>query len=224
MVERKSSAAWGEAGPRESRWPASLTVVLAAALNFALAEKLSFGPEWLFPALEMAILVPLQIVAPNRIGREQRTVQYAAVALIALVNIANVASLVLLVETLIFDAKAVTGPSLLLSAAAIWVTNILVFALWYWEIDRGGPDDRLRADHRAPDFLFPQMVTPDCTHEAWSPRFVDYLYLAYTNATAFSPTDTMPLTPIAKMLMLVQATASLVTIAVVASRAINILS
>jgi len=98
-----------------------------------------------------------------------------------------------------------------------------VFALWFWELDRGGPDERMRADHGPPDFLFPQMVTPECTLGSWAPRFFDYLYLSFTNATAFSPTDTMPLSTGAKMLMLAESLASLATIAIVASRAVNIL-
>jgi len=98
-----------------------------------------------------------------------------------------------------------------------------VFALWYWELDRGGPDARRRPRHRQPDFLFPQMVTPACAGPRWAPGFVDYLYVSFTNATAFSPTDTMPLTPWAKMLLLLQALASLLTVALVAARAVNIL-
>jgi hypothetical protein len=100
----------------------------------------------------------------------------------------------------------------------------LVFALWYWELDRGGPRHRLIASTRGADFLFPQMVTPACATTGWMPRFVDYFYVAFTNATAFSPTDTMPLTPVAKMLMAVQSLTSLLTVALVAARAVNILS
>ncbi len=147
--------------------------------------------------------------------------------LIALVNAANVISLILLVHDLLqgkANGKAIVGPQLLFSSLLIWLTNVLVFALWYWELDRGGPDERSHPDHRQPDFLFPQMATPQCTHATWSPSFMDYLYVSFTNATAFSPTDTMPLAPWAKALMLVQALASLLTIALVAARAVNILS
>lgn len=100
---------------------------------------------------------------------------------------------------------------------------MLVFALWYWELDRGGPGARLRADHRHPDFLFPQMITPACAVAPWSPGFVDYLYVSFTTATAFSPTDTMPLTAWAKILMVTQSLASLLTVVLVAARAVNIL-
>ncbi|MBV9547646.1 MAG: hypothetical protein JOY61_25010, partial [Chloroflexi bacterium] len=109
------------------------------------------------------------------------------------------------------------------SAMQIWLTNVIVFGLWYWELDRGGPSARVRADHREPDFLFPQMITPAVAPADWYPRFWDYLYVAFTNATAFSPTDTMPLTVVAKSLMTIQSIVSLLTVALVAARAVNIL-
>lgn len=217
------SKAWGIAGPSESRFPATLAIVLAAALNFVLPGKFTLGPPWLFPVIEMAIVIPLLIVSPKRRPSERRFEQIAAIGLIAIANVANVTSLFLLIRHLIFNGKTITGPELLYSSVAIWLTNVIVFALWFWEIDRGGPDDRMRSDHGAPDFLFPQMVTPDCAAANWTPLFFDYLYLSFTNATAFSPTDTMPLSGVAKMLMLVESLASLATIAIVASRAINIL-
>jgi uncharacterized membrane protein len=223
-TSEKAKTSWGTAAASEARWPASLAVLSAAALNFVLPKEYTMGPAWLVPTLVLVILIPLTLAAPRRVPREQRWQQLAAVGLIAIVNVANVVSLGLLIRQLVTNGKSVTGSDLLVSALAIWVTNVLVFGLWYWEIDRGGPDDRLRADHGAPDFLFPQMVTPGCATAGWSPKFIDYLYVAFTNATAFSPTDTMPLTPWAKTLMLVQSAASLATLAIVAGRAINILS
>jgi hypothetical protein len=101
---------------------------------------------------------------------------------------------------------------------------VIVFGLWYWELDRGGPSARHDPHHREPDFLFPQMATPGSARPDWAPGFLDYLYVSFTNATAFSPTDTMPLTPLAKSLMAVQSAASLLTVALVAARAVNILS
>jgi len=118
----------------------------------------------------------------------------------------------------------VDGHELIVSSIQIWLTNVIVFGLWYWEVDRGGPRVRCRPDHEEPDFLFPQMVTPDAARPRWTPTFLDYLYVSFTNATAFSPTDTMPLTVIAKMLMAVESVVSLVTVAVVAARAVNILT
>jgi len=109
------------------------------------------------------------------------------------------------------------------SSIQIWLTNVIVFGLWYWEVDRGGPRVRCRPDHEEPDFLFPQMVTPDAARPRWTPTFLDYLYVSFTNATAFSPTDTMPLTLTAKAVMAVQEVAALATIGLVFARAVNIL-
>ncbi|HKW45029.1 MAG TPA: hypothetical protein VJN22_05170 [Candidatus Eremiobacteraceae bacterium] len=208
----------------ESRWPASLAVIAALALYVTLPEHFVLGPRWLIPGLELALLVPLSIIAPRRTSDEAPWRRIAAVALIAIINLANVGSLVFLVRFLLTEGPKATGVQLLLSSTEIWLTNILVFALWYWELDRGGPKNRLTASTRGADFLFPQMVTPICSSPGWMPHFVDYFFVAFTNATAFSPTDTMPLTPSAKMLMAVQALTSLLTVALVAARAVNILS
>ncbi|HEY9759248.1 MAG TPA: hypothetical protein V6C97_29080 [Oculatellaceae cyanobacterium] len=113
---------------------------------------------------------------------------------------------------------------MLFSSLETWFTNIVVFALWYWEIDRGGPDQRARHESGPPDFLFPQMSTPSCADPNWTPKFFDYLYVAFTNATAFSPTDVQPLSRTAKALMLIESVISLVTITLVAARAVNILT
>jgi len=213
------------AAPRsESRWPASLAVITALALYVTLPEHFVLGPRWLVPGLELALLVPLSIIAPRLTHDEPPWRRIAAIALIAIINAANVASLVFLVSFLIRSGTKASGLELLVSSTEIWLTNIVVFALWYWELDRGGPRHRLVASTRSADFLFPQMVTPGCASAGWMPRFVDYFYVAFTNATAFSPTDTMPLTPAAKMLMAVQSLTSLLTVALVAARAVNILS
>ncbi len=207
----------------EPRWPATLAIVVALALYVTLPDKLTMGPPWFVPLLELALIVPLSVTAPHRHPNEKRWQGIAAVALIAVVNMANVASLFLLVHELASGSK-IRGTQLLMSAAQIWLTNIIVFGLWYWELDRGGPDDRAGETGRPPDFLFPQMMTPSSAPPHWRPSFVDYLFVAFTNATAFSPTDTLPLSPGAKALMAVQAVASLMTIALVAARAVNILT
>jgi len=198
-------------------------VLAALALNLALPEKLTLGPTWLVPSVEGLLLAALVLTTPRRTADEGPGRRWAALGLIALVSIANTSSLVLLVHFLLQGGKA-NGHQLILSSIVIWLTNVIIFGLWYWELDRGGPGERA-ADHpRTPDFLFPQMVTPDVGPPAWRPNFVDYLYVSFTNATAFSPTDTMPLTPWTKVLMLVQSLASLITVALVAARAVNILS
>ncbi|HEY8743948.1 MAG TPA: hypothetical protein VIU62_12655 [Chloroflexota bacterium] len=214
---------------REPRWPASLAVLVALVLYVTLPEQLTLGPTWLFPLLTILLLGPLSFVAPHRHGQEPAWQRAIAIGLIALINAANVGSLVLLIYALLHGTKA-EGPQLLVAAIELWLTNVIVFALWYWEMDRGGPGARLRSSDgdEDPSFLFPQMLNPDLADSpktgAWRPGFVDYLYVAFTNATAFSPTDTMPLTPWAKMLMLVQSLASLLIVALVAARAVNILS
>ena len=218
----EASPAWGLPSKAEPRWPASLAVLAALLLYGTLPERFTFGPTWLFPLLEAALMVPLTIVFPHRHGAEAPWQRVASITLIAIVNASNVASLVLLVQTLLSGSQA-AGQQLIFAAIQIWLTNVLVFALWYWELDRGGPSARRRTRHREPDFLFPQMSTPGAAPAGWAPGFVDYLYVAFTNATAFSPTDTLPLTPWAKILMLIQSLASLLTVALVAARAVNIL-
>jgi uncharacterized membrane protein len=208
----------------EPRWPASLAVLASIALYATLPSRFTLGPQWLFPALEGAILVPLTITAPHRHIDESRARRWASLVLIALVNVANMASLALLVRSIVRGVK-VSGHDLIFSAVQIWLTNVVLFGLWYWELDRGGPGRRLHPhEQRRPDFLFPQMVNPDVTGGPWRPAFIDYLYVSFTNATAFSPTDTMPLSRWAKTLMAAQSIAALLTVAIVAARAVNIIS
>jgi hypothetical protein len=218
----KDACAWGPPSHPESRWAASAAVVAAVVLYVTLPERLTLGPVWLFPVLELALLVPLAVAVPVRHARETAAHRTASIALIAVVNAANVASLVRLVDSLL-NGGMNPGTQLIFAAMQIWLTNVIVFGLWYWELDRGGPSARCKEGHREPDFLFPQMTTPAAAPPGWTPRFLDYLYVAFTNATAFSPTDTMPLTSWAKILMAVQSLASLLTVALVAARAVNIL-
>jgi uncharacterized membrane protein len=224
MPDRKEQQAWGAVAKSEPRWPASLAVLAAIALYVTLPSRFVLGPVWLIPVFEGIALVPLSIFAPRRTPKETPWAQVLAVVLIAIVNVANVVSLFALVRVILSHSKDLTGSQLLFTAASIWLTNVIIFALWYWELDRGGPDERMSGKHREPDFLFPQMSTPGCTLQNWTPAFLDYLYVAFTNATAFSPTDTMPLTAWAKLLMMIQSIASLLTITLVAARAVNILS
>lgn len=209
-------------GRKEPRWPASLAVAAALLLYMTLPEKFTVGPGWVIPALEGALVIPLTLRAPYRHPEEARLIRLASLLLIAFVTLANMASLALLVH-LVISGGSVSGRQLIFSGIQIWLTLILVFALWYWEFDRGGPAVRGHPDQRAPDFLFPQMATPELRQPDWPASFVDYLYLSFTNATAFSPTDTMPLTPWAKTLMLTESLASITTVVMVAGRAVNIL-
>jgi hypothetical protein len=209
----------------ESRWPPALAVVLSTVLYVLLPAHLTLGPRWLMPLLVGALLIPLLAVGPFHTARDvSRGLRWLGITVIAIVNAANIASLALLVRALLTGMPKQSGLELLYSAAAIWFTNILVFALWFWEFDRGGPQVRLNASRRKADFMFPQMYVPQCAPTGWVPVFADYLYLGFTNATAFSPTDTMPLTTWAKALMTIEALISLLTVLLVAARAVNILS
>jgi uncharacterized membrane protein len=203
-------------------WPAQLAVALAIGLNFTLTDRVIVGPRWLLPGVEAVLLVALVIVAPTRATKHSIGRRRFALAVIGFVSIANVVSLGLLVHYLLNGGKA-GGRPLIMSGAALWATNVLLFAVWYWEMDRGGPVIRfLRPDTR-PDFLFPQMDDPQFAPAGWRPGFLDYLYTSLTNALAFSPTDTMPLTQTAKMVMAIQSIAAILTIGLVIARAVNIL-
>ena len=146
-----------------------------------------------------------------------------ALVLTSFVSAANAASLALLAHELLHKSPA-NGRSLITSGTLIWLTNVIIFGLWYWELDRGGPGLRAEGHDGPPDFLYPQMTDDRIEPISWRPQFLDYLYVSLTNATAFSPTDTMPLTPAAKSTMGLQALVSLVTLGLVVSRAVNILS
>ncbi len=214
----------------EPRWHAALGVVAALALYVTLPPKVVVGPLWLLPALTLVVLIPLMIIAPHR-HKEAKWQRMASIANVALLNIFNIGTIVLLFvwQLSIHHHKAITGEQLLKAAVEIWLTNIIVYALWFWELDGRGPDVRthvpLEQEVLRSDFLFPQMMLPlDARARMnWKPRFIDYVFLSFTNATAFSPTDTFPLTRLAKVLMIGEATASLVTIALIAGRAVNIL-
>ncbi len=219
----EDAAAWGIPSPAESRVPALLAVLAAIALQLVVPDRLlqGLGNRALLPALEGLVLVVLLLASPTRISLEQRRLRIVGIALIALVTVANAVSLVELIHALLYSPST-AGRPLVYASVPIWLTNVLAFGLWYWELDRGGPAARCQAGHRRPDFLFPQMSSPGVDDD-WTPDFGDYLYTSFTNATAFSPTDTMPLTSWAKLLMALQALASLITVAVVISRAVNIL-
>jgi hypothetical protein len=181
-------------------------------------------PHWLMPALEGALSVALSIANPIRIERRGPVVRAIAVALIVLITAANAVSAVLLISAIVevLPSTSLAAP-LLASGANIWATNVIAFGLWYWEFDRGGPVRRAEGIRPHPDLLFPQMSSPELAPPDWEPYFVDYLYLSFTNATAFSPTDVMPLARWAKITMAVQSAVSLAVGALVIARAVNIL-
>jgi hypothetical protein len=188
-----------------------------------LPDQLTLGPSWLVPAVEGVLLIGLASVSPHPTVRQHPRRRQVALGLIGLVSAVNIYSLVRLCDRLI-NGGPTGAKNLIASGAVLWLTNVLLFGLWYWELDRGGPAAREEQAEATPDFLFPQMTDPAWAPPNWSPGLVDYLYTSFTNATAFSPTDTMPLTPWAKTLMSAQALTSLVTVGLVVARAVNILN
>jgi uncharacterized membrane protein len=204
-------------------WEPQLVVACAIALQLSLSESVTIGPSWLFPALEGALLIGLVVASPHRNVRHSPIRRRLAIGMIGLVSAANIVSLVMLSHQLLHGGKE-NGRALILSGIVLWCTNVLLFGLWYWEVDRGGPVARATRENRFPDFMFVQMDKTQFAPEGWQPGLIDYLYLSLTNATAFSPTDTMPLTPTAKWLMSTQSIVSLVTVGLVVARAVNILT
>jgi hypothetical protein len=203
-------------------WGGQLVLAAAILLQLSLSEKLTLGSRYLLPALEAAALVALTAAAPHPRIRRSPLRRHLALTLIGLVTAANCYSLVLLVHYLLrgamTDARALIG-----SGMVLWATNVLLFGVWYWQLDGGGPTARRHKRKPHPDFLFVQMMVPAYAPRGWHPTLVDYLYTSFTNATAFSPTDTMPLTPLAKALMTAQSLTALATIGLVVARAVNIL-
>ncbi len=207
----------------EPFWPAQATILAAIALQLLLPSRLTIGPHWLIPSLEGALLLGMFMATPRQLEHEHPRRRRVALGLTAFVSAANIYSLGALTHFLLHH-DVQNGRQLITSGVLIWLTNFLIFALWYWEADRGGPGRRAAGHDGPPDFLFPQMSDDRIEPLAWRPKFVDYLYVSLTNATAFSPTDTMPLSPTAKSIMSIQSIVSLVTIGLIVSRAVNILA
>jgi uncharacterized membrane protein len=223
-IESRAVPAWQRATEGEHRLPVAIAVALAIGLQLVLPNRLVIGPSWLFPSLEGLLLIGLIAANPRRINRTSTLLRTGSVLLIALFSLANAWSSAELIRGIVNSNSGDNNASVLLArGATIYVTNIIVFGLWYWEWDRGGPVARARGQRPYPDFQFPQMVQQDLTSSEWQPNFIDYLYVSFTNAVAFSPTDTMPLSRWAKMLMLIQASVALLTVAFVIARAVNIL-
>lgn len=220
--------------PGEPRLPAAVAVLAAIALYGLLPNTILLVPRYILPALELLLFVPLLAANPRRMTREDQVLRRLAIGLVLLIAAANGTALVLLVHELV-AGKAAQGASLLLAAGQVWLTNVLVFALAYWELDRGGPVQRTQtARPRLPaaDFRFPQDEDHDAISEVavrssavsgWAPGFIDYLYVSVTNSSAFSPTDTMPLSPRAKSLMAVESVSALALSVLVIARGVSLL-
>jgi hypothetical protein len=196
-------------------------------------------PWWLASLVELALLAPLSVATAwthNQmrcatsehhwavIHRHRRVIRTAAIVLTIIVTLINFQSLFGVLKALLYGAKGTTGQSLLIDALNIWLTNVVMFALWFWNIDRGGPATHGLVKQPIADLLFPQMSVECPGHEDWTPGFFDYVFVSFTNAIAFSPTDTLPLSVRIKILFMVEAFVSLLTVGLVAARAVNILS
>ena len=210
---------------RVDRWPALVALLVCVALYAALPQSLVIKPPWLIPALVLVLVFPLLVTHRRHKPGQPGWTRPMVVATIALINVANIASLGYLIHGLLWphSTASASGKTLFLSALLVWTTNVIIFGLWFWELDRGGPLRRGSSTEQWPDFQFPQMTDPKFSPSGWHPSYYDYAYLAFTNATAFSPTDAMPLTRTAKLLMTIESGVSMLTVIVVASRAINIL-
>lgn len=222
---------WWQEEQGESRWEAAPAVMLLIALQITLAVvsqaqnwPLADLPwwVWLVPVgPETVLLVPLVVGAPRRRFQRAGHLRTVEIALLGAAVAANGLLLVALLSSLLGgDEKS--GGELLFKATTVWTTNVVVFGLLYWTFDRGGPDRRSSPHAPPPDFQFPQMENPTLAEPGWHPRLVDYVYLSFTNSIAFSPTDAMPLTRRAKMMMLGESAISAVTVLLVTARAVNI--
>jgi len=203
----------------EPRWPAIIAYLALGALNVILPDELSPGPYWLLLAVVAVLLIPT--VMSHRAGQRHLN-GILSYVILGTVTVSMIISLVLMVMGIL--TKKETPVTLLRAAGALWVANVLVFASWYWRLDAGGPNLRdTRTVHTEGAFLFPQMMLSGKQARNWSPGFVDYLFLAFNTSTAFSPTDVPVLSRWAKLMMIVQASISLTTVALIAARAVNIL-
>ncbi|MCD2176122.1 hypothetical protein [Rhizobium sp. C4] len=219
-------------------WMARGAILVIVLLQLLLVNDFSLWSKLLAPGVELLMFLPLSVATAwtqnkakyattdahfHLIARWRRVIRRTALVLTIIVTLMNSIALYFLLKALL-TGHAGSAQTLLIDAMNIWFTNIIAFALWFWSIDRGGPASRGITSKQAADFLFPQMSLTDPAYRDWSPGFIDYLFVAFTTATAFSPTDTMPLSARAKLLSMAEAGVSLLTLALVAARAVNILA
>ena len=220
-----------QAHPGEPRLPAAVAVLVAIALYALLPSPLLIGPRFVVPVLELLLFIPLVSANPRRMTRQNKGLRRLSIGLVLLIAASNAVSLGLLIHRLVSGAS--DGAILLLAAGQVWLTNVLMFALAYWELDRGGPISRTQVSRPrlpAADFRFPQDEDHDAIVEVakrssarsnWAPGFIDYFYVSVTNSSAFSPTDTMPLSPRAKLLMAIESVSALVMSVLVIAYAVG---
>lgn len=208
----------------EPRWPAALTIVVLLVLMTVLPNRIRFVPVWVPYAFGISLLVSMATVPLT--GAKAQWLRFEHIVMLvfcAVAGVGGVVALTYLIREMVYRSTELSGLQLLASSIVIWVTNVIIFTLLYWQIDRGGPEARMNNGRFCPDWRFTQAEASEDVPLNWRPTFVDYLFLAFTTATAFSPTDTLPLTSRAKLLMMLESSIALTTTVVVASRAINIL-
>ncbi|MEI6216879.1 MAG: hypothetical protein WCP64_06410 [Actinomycetes bacterium] len=213
---------WLQEHKQENRGPVLLVVLMVIGLQFFIPKSLAIPHHKVFCFVEAMLLVLIVLIAPKKLGLPHIPQRTLTLVLNGFMMLSNAASAILLVGKIV-DGSITSPTRLLWSGFSIWLSNIVIFSLWYWDFDRGGPSARAAATDSVPDFLFPQMTDPAYAAPGWFPRYSDYLYVSVTNASAFSPTDAMPLTKWAKLLMAIQSITSLVLVGLVVARAVNIL-
>jgi hypothetical protein len=213
------------AGPGEHWWPIAAAIIVVAGLHVALPARYRVQPAWLVPTVLLVLLAVLIIGDPGRIDRQKAWLRIITSGVIAVITLANLLAAVRLVVEILTNNKLFANHpgGLLAAGAVIWATNVIAFALWYWDLDRGGAAARAHRPYDNPAFVFPEMQHTEYVSATWVPRFVDYLSLAFWTATAISPTDISAIRPWAKLLMMMEASGSIVLAALVIARAINVL-
>ncbi len=215
---------WLRPGDPENRMPVLVALLLAIALQLAIPKSYTVVPRWPLIALEILLVVVLVGLNPLRLSRRTKFGTWASYVLLAAITLDNSLSALILDIRILSGQVSNNAAVLLGSGAAIYVTTVIVFGIWYWEMDRGGPFARRVGSRPYPDFMFPQMTERELAPPNWRPLFFDYLYVSITNVVAFSPTDTMPMTRRAKLMMTAQALISFTTLALVIARAVNVLA
>ena len=209
----------------ESRWPSTLALLVAIVVPLLLPDRFSLAPKWVGPAVMALLLVTYTIVDPGRIDRRSRAARATGIGLMAVLVVAATTQAIVLTVELVGGNKALNNADALLSSGAlVWLNMIIAFTFVYWQVDGGGPAARVHRMAKYPALAFPEHMNPALTPPDWRPLFVDYLYLGLTNATAFSPTDVMPMRHWAKLTMGVQALISLTVLGLIVARAVNILT
>jgi hypothetical protein len=208
----------------ESRWPPALAILFVLFLMTTLPGHVEVMPVWVSYLAAVAVIVPMAAVRLTGGNALWLGIERMMIILLATAYVANtIAELADMIGVITLHPSGNNAFSLLSSSVAIWVANVLTFSLLYWQIDQGGPYARAHKSTQKPDWVFPQPAKPEDLPPDWRPLFLDYLYLGYNTATAFSPTDALPLTRRAKMLMMIESTISLLTMVIIVGRAINII-